>query len=314
MRQEATERQKSLIDHMKMYLGGKVQWSRVQEMFSEILDEDPENTALVLNRVLDLMEVELDEISTNFFADNLIWGVAIEQHADGRDMSELVYRLMGRMERTTPETIGEMLSARSSNWMVRDKHLLAGAGLFLEWCERNNNTLRAQEVFRNIAYSVVAASNREYSKAHDVLEGMMTHLSPREKLSPDGGPRRLEWVWLWATSQFDAVKKQACPDDALRALVRWGIDLEAKNEDGQTVLEWAVDKEKFRGGGPKKSPMVESLVGAGAHWRELYNSGDEATRGILRHASGVRAELLGEMASLGNTRAEAKQPPRAMKM
>lgn len=52
----------------------------------------------------------------------------------------------------------------------------------------------------------------------------------------------------------------------------------------------------------------------GAHWIELYNSGDEATRGILRYASGVRAELLGEMAGIENDRAEAKQPPRAMKM
>lgn len=81
--------------------------------------------------------------------------------------------------------------------------------------------------------------------------------------SQGGGPRRLEWVCPWATSQFDAVKKQACQDDALRALVRWGIDLEVKNEDGQTVLEWAVDKEKLRGGGPKNPPMMESLVGAG---------------------------------------------------
>lgn len=223
----------------------------------------------------------------------VIWRATVLHQHQGQDMTQSAFKVLGWVDQMGHETMAELVYGESVSWRERDEHLCHGLALFMDWCDKHQRDGRAKDVLNEMIHLVIGTANREQSQAQDLLDRVRNYYTPADLISPDGGPRRLPWIWSWMNSCYNQQTQEGVGQVALEWMVRWGVDLDAPNEDGQAPLEYVLDKVVgTMAGDPRLEHALDSLVAHGADWQRAMSGGAGERQARLMRCSRVRSYLL----------------------
>lgn len=138
-------------------------------------------------------------------------------------------------------------------------------------------------------------ANRHGVIAGRFLDQVLPYYSNQDRVSKDGSGNTEPWVWCWANSCYDRLNNRPCGAQSLEHLVAWGIDVDAVNQDGHTLLEWASFKAGNNPNEPLYEHIVQQLLIHGANWQAVMETGTDTQRGVLERQAAIRAHQLMEV-------------------
>lgn len=258
----------------------------------------PELTRLGVDLILDRMPY----VDNRHLVRN-VWRATVFHQCQGADMTQVAFKVLGWVDQMGHETMAELVYGETVSWRERDDHLCHGLPLFMDWCGKHQRGGRAKDVLDQMIHLVIGTANREQTQADTLLNLVRDHYSPHDLISPDGGARQLPWIWSWLVSCYNQQTEQGAGEQALEWLIRWGVDLDAPNEDGQTPLEHVLSTvARSTSLDPRLNHAIDTLVAYGADWQTLMAGGTAAEKARLMKCPRVRAHLLEQV--VGDSRAE----------
>ena len=242
----------------------------------------------------------------------VLWRAIMDHRRKKQDVTDLALDLLAFVNDRNPEAVAKMIYGELVPWNERDAHMTASLPLVLA-LYGDKGKIQAKSLLDTVIDQVVGVANRHGVIAGRFLDQVLPYYSNQDRVSKDGSGNTEPWVWCWANSCYDRLNHRPCGVQSLEHLVAWGIDVDAVNQDGHTLLEWA----SFRAGNNPNEPLYEHIVQQllihGANWQAVMETGTDTQRGVLERQAAIRSHKLQEVAR-ATDRTAAGTPKHTPKM
>ena len=222
-----------------------------------------------------------------------LWFSILYHHGKGGGMEGAMLLLLDNSN-LGKDTLASLAKADGTSWALRDKFMTQTYPLVMGWMEKNHSPAFIRTTLDYITDQIVGLACREEGFAEQALSRLFKYYSPSDIVRMDTARGRGTWAQCWANHCFDGIRKRPCGARALDLLVAWGVDVDQPGIHGTNALE-----DHIEGYGGAYEYAVEHLIAAGAKWRGLFERGTEEQKNEMMKASGVRRELLLDVAHGG---------------
>lgn len=306
----------STVDGAESVLNLVQEYGKCDNMADRLLSLDPLYTAW--NNDIEALRVSMGPM-TNILheayeesAALVLWRAIMDHRRKKQDTSDMAMAFLAFANDKHFDVVAKMAYGEMVPWNERDAHMATGMPLVMAFYGKEEKS-RTKVVLDAIIDQVVGVANRHGVIAGRLLDQVLPYYSNQELVSKDGGGRLEPWVWYWANSCYDRLNNRPCSVQALEHLVAWGIDVDAVNQDGHTLLEWASFKAGNNPNEPLYEHIVQQLLIHGANWQKVMETGTDTQRGVLERQAAIRSHKLQEVAQ-ATDRTAAGTPKHTPKM